>query len=47
MLFSIIVLTIGVMSGVGLAIIEIGAQMVLRDEYERAICNDEDFYDIA
>ena len=47
MLFGIIVLTVGVMGGVGLAILEIGAQMILRDEYERAICNDEEFYDIA
>lgn len=39
--------TLGVVCGIGLAVLEIGAQMILRDEYERAIENDEIFYDVA
>ena len=37
------VIGIGVVSGVGLAVLEIEAQMVLRDDYARAIENDEIF----
>ena len=38
-----IALGVGILSGVGLAVLEIEAQMILRDDYARAIENDEIF----